>query len=26
LHVYCDSKEHWTLIPEGSQKFGKMPA
>jgi aerobic carbon-monoxide dehydrogenase large subunit len=22
----CDSKEHWTPIPDGSQKFGKMPA
>ena len=26
MHVYCDSAEHWTPIPEGSQKFGKMPA
>jgi hypothetical protein len=26
MHVYCDSKEHWTPIPEGSQTFGKMPA
>jgi hypothetical protein len=26
LHIYCDSKEPWTPIPEGSQKFGKMPA
>ncbi len=25
MHVYCDSKEHWTPIPEGSQRFGKMP-
>jgi hypothetical protein len=21
MHVYCDSKEHWTPIPEGSQKI-----
>ena len=26
IHVYCDSKERWTPIPDGSQKFGKMPA
>ena len=26
MHVYCDSAEQWTSIPEGSQKFGKMPA
>ena len=26
MHVYCDSAEPWTPIPEGSQKFGKMPA
>jgi hypothetical protein len=26
VHVYCDSKERWTPIPEGSQKFGKMAA
>jgi hypothetical protein len=26
MHVYCDSKEHWAQIPEGSQTFGKMPA
>ena len=26
MHVYCDSEERWTPIPEGSQKFGKMPA
>jgi hypothetical protein len=25
-YVYCDSKEHWTPIPEDSQQFGKMPA
>ena len=24
VHVYCDSKEPWTPIPEGSQKFAKM--
>ena len=24
VHVYCDSKEKWTPIPEGSQKFAKM--
>jgi hypothetical protein len=24
VHVYCDSKERWTPIPEGSQKFAKM--
>src|SRR5262249_50903939 len=26
MHVYCDSKERWTPIPDDSQKFGKMPA
>src|SRR5215470_564126 len=26
MHVYCDSAERWTPIPEGSQKFAKMPA
>jgi hypothetical protein len=26
MHVYCDSKEPWIAIPEGSQKFAKMPA
>jgi hypothetical protein len=26
MHVYCDSAQHWTPIPEGSQKFGKLPA
>jgi hypothetical protein len=25
MHIYCDSKEHWAAIPEGSQKFAKMP-
>jgi hypothetical protein len=25
MHIYCDSKERWTLIPEGSQQFAKMP-
>ena len=24
--VYCDSMEHWAPIPEGSQRFAKMPA
>ena len=23
VHVYCDSKEQWTPIPEGSRKFAK---
>jgi hypothetical protein len=26
VHIYCDSKERWIRIPEGSQKFGKMRA
>jgi hypothetical protein len=26
MHVYCDSAQRWTPIPEGIQKFGKMPA
>jgi len=26
MHVYCDSKEHWTSIPEGCQNFARMPA
>jgi hypothetical protein len=26
MHVYCDSAERWTPIPESSQKFAKMPA
>jgi hypothetical protein len=26
VHVYCDSKEQWTPIPEGSHKFAKMAA
>jgi len=26
MHVYCDSAQNWTPIPEGSQQFGKMPA
>ena len=26
MHVYCDSAEPCVPIPEGSQKFGKMPA
>ena len=25
VHVYCDSKEPWTLISEGSQQFARMP-
>jgi len=25
IHVYCDSKERWTVIPEGSQQFARMP-
>jgi hypothetical protein len=25
MHVYCDSKAHWVAIPEGSQRFAKMP-
>jgi hypothetical protein len=25
MHVYCDSKEHWAPIPEGSERFAKMP-
>jgi hypothetical protein len=25
MHVYCDSMQHWVPIPEGSQKFAKMP-
>jgi hypothetical protein len=25
LHIYCDSKEPWTPISEGSQQFAKMP-
>jgi hypothetical protein len=25
LHVYCDSAERWTPIPEGSQNSGKCP-
>jgi len=24
-HVYCDTKQRWILIPEGVQKFAKMP-
>ncbi len=23
VHVYCDSKQNWTSIPEGAQKFAK---
>ncbi len=25
VHVYCDSAQTWTSIPESSQKFAKMP-
>jgi hypothetical protein len=25
MHIYCDSKERGTAIPEGSQQFAKMP-
>jgi hypothetical protein len=25
VHCYCDSKEQWTPIPEGSQQFARMP-
>jgi hypothetical protein len=24
-HIYCDSKQRWIFIPEGVQKFAKMP-
>jgi hypothetical protein len=26
MHIYCDSAQRWVPIPEGSQKFAKMPA
>ena len=26
VHVYCDHKEQWTIVPEGSQTFGKTGA
>jgi hypothetical protein len=26
MHVYCDSAQRWTPIPEDSQKFAKMPS
>ncbi len=26
VHIYCDSKEKWIIIPEGSQQFAKMGA
>jgi len=26
MHVYCDSAERWTPIPDASQRFAKMPA
>jgi hypothetical protein len=25
VHVYCDSAQHWTPIPEGSVRFAKGP-
>jgi hypothetical protein len=25
IHIYCDSAQHWSLIPEDCQKFAKMP-
>ena len=25
MHIYCDSKEQWTPMPEGVQEFAKMP-
>jgi hypothetical protein len=25
MHIYCDSAQHWSLIPEDCQKFAKMP-
>jgi hypothetical protein len=25
VHVYCDSAQSWTSIPDSSQKFAKMP-
>jgi hypothetical protein len=25
VHIYCDSKEAWAPIPEGTQRFAKMP-
>ena len=26
VHVYCDSAQKWTSIPERCRKFAKMPA
>jgi hypothetical protein len=26
MHIYCDSAQHWSRIPEDSQTFAKMPA
>jgi hypothetical protein len=26
VHIYCDSAQTWTPIPESSQKFAKMPS
>ena len=25
MHVYCDSAQRWTPIPDASQRFAKMP-
>ncbi len=25
MHVYCDSAQQWTPIPDASQRFAKMP-
>ena len=25
IHMYCDSAQRWSLIPEDCQKFAKMP-
>jgi hypothetical protein len=25
MHIYCDSAQQWTPIPEQSQKFAKTP-
>ena len=26
MHIYCDSAQRWSVIPEHSQKFPRMPA
>jgi hypothetical protein len=26
MHVYCNSAQRWVPIPEGTQKFARMPA